>query len=404
MEHPLRTPQERLSRPLPEPGPQDPDGENAQETPQEAAEDAGSGRPAPAPTGGGTMASPTVQPTRSAHTPSTRHQDQGTTMNDDTTPTDPSAEGRALMLPEGGDVAPLARAPEADPLTAYMAGLGTNSRRTMLVALNRVAALFGTSADAVPWHLLKHQHVAAIRSQLADEYTAATANASLSALKGVLRSAWRLGLLDTDTFHRAIDVSGVRGSRLPTGRALDAKELRRLIRACTADETAAGRRDGALIALLGGAGLRRAEAAALAVDAYDPTDQCVVVVGKGDKERRTYFVRNGAELVDAWLEVRGREPGPLLLPVNRLGEIAHTPAGITPQALMLRVQRRAQQAGLGRLTPHDLRRSYITALLDAGADPLSVKRLVGHESLQTTVRYDLRPDRAAKDAARAVSL
>ena len=78
--------------------------------------------------------------------------------------------------------------------------------------------------------------------------------------------------------------------------------------------------------------------------------------------------------------------------------------GVTSHALFKRLQHRALQAGIGRCTPHDLRRTFVSEALDAGADLAAVQRLAGHASPTTTARYDRRDERAAKKAAALVNV
>ena len=77
-------------------------------------------------------------------------------------------------------------------------------------------------------------------------------------------------------------------------------------------------------------------------------------------------------------------------------------AGMTPQALMLRLKRRARQAAIADCSPHDLRRTFVSAALKAGADLAMVQQLAGHASPTTTARYDRRPDAARRAAAQLV--
>ena len=102
---------------------------------------------------------------------------------------------------------------------AYLARLSPGSRRTMRASLETIARL--ASAGEVgaldfPWWLLRYQHAEAIRGRLAESYAPATANKMLSAMKGVLKSCWRLGLMSADERERASDVEPVRGNGLCT--------------------------------------------------------------------------------------------------------------------------------------------------------------------------------------------
>ncbi|MBU0607973.1 MAG: tyrosine-type recombinase/integrase, partial [Armatimonadetes bacterium] len=260
--------------------------------------------------------------------------------------------------------------------------------------------LTGNQADAMtcPWHELRYPHCAAVRAALEERYAPATANKHLAALRGVLKEAWRLGLVDGESYHRAVDLAGVRGSTLPAGRALAAAEVRALFEAC-ADGTPGGARDAALLALLYGALLRRSEAVALDLADYDPKAAALAVRhGKGRQERLAYLPAGGRAAVDGWLRVRGDDPGPLLVPVRKGGQVLLR--RLSPQAVLGACQKRQRQApGVGPFSPHDLRRTSIGDLLDAGADLAAVQRLAGHAQVTTTTRYDRRPEGVKRKAA-----
>jgi integrase len=98
-----------------------------------------------------------------------------------------------------------------------------------------------------------------------------------------------------------------------------------------------------------------------------------------------------------WLRVRGAAPGALFAPVNKGGAVQ--PGGISDAAIYDALQKRAEQAGVLHFTPHDLRRTYIGDLLDAGADLATVQRLAGHSQANTTAGYDRRGERAKREAA-----
>jgi integrase len=179
-------------------------------------------------------------------------------------------------------------AADADPVTVYLARLtSTESRRAMATSLELLAELLidgrpagrderarrrqaGTPlAIAVPWHQLRYGHTQALRSWLAEHGSPATANRHLAALRGVLREAWRLGLMNGEDLARAVDLASVPGTSLPAGRYVEDGEVRRLVTACLADHSPGGRRDAAVLAVLFVGGLRRAEAVALNVEHYD---------------------------------------------------------------------------------------------------------------------------------------
>ncbi len=290
------------------------------------------------------------------------------------------------------------------PATVYLARLAVGARRSQLGALRTMAQfLAGADADpfTLPWQQLGYQHTQALRTQLAARYAPATANRMLAALRGVLTECWRLGLMDAEARARASDVAAVRGTTIPRGRALKGGELRALFAVCS-DGSASGARDAALLATLYAGGLRRSEAVALDLADYDPTysaDASALTIrhGKGHKERVVY-VQNGARTaMGDWLAIRGDAPGPLFQRLRKGGVLVHT--RLTDQAVLDILQRRCTQAGVKACSPHDLRRTMISDLLDAGADISTVQKLAGHSNVTTTQRYDRRGEAVKAKAA-----
>ena len=228
----------------------------------------------------------------------------------------------------------------------------------------------------------------------------ATANLAICALRQILKECWRLGDMDAETYHRAADLRPVRGERLPAGRALSRGELQAIFSSCKADRTAAGARDAALLSVLYGAGLRRSEAVALDLGDYDAeTGALRVLHAKGRKQRQVYVPQGGGmAAMAAWLSHRGADPGPLFVPVLQAGLIERR--RMTAQVCRWVLRKTARQAVITDLpSPHDLRRSHIGDLLDAGADAFVVQKMVGHSSPTTTGRYDRRQDAAKRKAA-----
>jgi integrase len=194
----------------------------------------------------------------------------------------------------------------------------------MQSALRTILGLLGAEEDphSFPWKKLRYAHTSAIRAALAERYAPAQANKAISALRGTLRSAWRLGLLEDADYLRAIDLGAMKGTRPPVGRALEMDELERVLKCCAADPSPAGVRDGAIFALGYGCGLRRGERAALDVGDWDAREAALVVrKGKGGKGRVVYLNQGGAADLAGWIRVRGRREGALFCPINRGGRI-----------------------------------------------------------------------------------
>jgi integrase len=122
------------------------------------------------------------------------------------------------------------------------------------------------------------------------------------------------------------------------------------------------------------------------------------VTGKGNKQWLVPFDNGAFDALADWLQVRGSEPGPLSLPVDKADQIGA--ARMTPHAVFRLLQNRAARAKVKDFSPHDLRPSFISGLRDAGADPSTVQALARHASTLTTVRHDRRGERAKRRAVR----
>lgn len=304
---------------------------------------------------------------------------------------------------------------------AYLGRLRSDASRRSTAARLRLAAAVVTGGDAdplrVPWHELTPAGFSTLAAMLADDnargeagpYSARSINATLAAVRGVLRECWRSGLMSRDELARVVDgVKAEQGSSMPAGRSLAAGELDALYRAIEADpNTTRAARDAAMLALLYGAGLRAAEAAAVAWSDVDLADHVLTVRrGKGRKSRRVGLAAGAGDALAEWrrvLAVDVDDAGPILRAVNKGGRFP-TSGRWSTRAIGRACDRLAKAAMVAPFTPHDMRRSYAGDMLDTGADLVHVQGQLGHASPTTTAGYDRRPDRARFDAARRVRL
>jgi integrase/recombinase XerD len=177
--------------------------------------------------------------------------------------------------------------------------------------------------------------------------------------------------------------------RLP--KALPLAEVEAILEAAGTPGTTLALRDRALLELLYGTGARISEAVGLDIDDLDTVEQTVLLRGKGGKQRIVPVGSYALAAIDAYL-VRGRP------------ELVSTASGSAPPALFLNARggrlsrqsawavltRAAERAGVTKdVSPHTLRHSFATHLLDGGADVRVVQELLGHASVTTTQVYTL---------------
>jgi integrase/recombinase XerC len=257
------------------------------------------------------------------------------------------------------------------------------------------------AARGVDWRAPDRSSVRAYLAVLADRGLSPSSVAGrLAAARSLYRHAVRRGLIETDP------LAGVRApkrpSRLP--RVLSVDEAATLMTAPTRGVGRAGalaRRDAAMLELLYATGMRVSELAGLTVDRVDVERRRLRVIGKGTKERQLLFGAPAAAALGAYL----RDGRPVLAAaadrqvpsvfLNARG----TPLSARGARLVLR--RWVDAAGLpDRTSPHTLRHSFATHLLEGGADLRVVQELLGHANLQTTQVYTHLSDAALRSAYR----
>ena len=140
-------------------------------------------------------------------------------------------------------------------------------------------------------------------------------------------------------------------------------------------------RNAAIMELLYASGIRRAELVGLNLADIDTERRMMRVLGKGNKQRMVFMNEAAAIAIRAYLGMRPRSNDEALFLSNRKTRLSHRQAWVIFREF-------AQLSGLTKhVTPHVMRHSFATHLLENGADIMTIKELLGHESLSTTQIY-----------------
>lgn len=287
---------------------------------------------------------------------------------------------------------------------AYISGLAPSGRRGITSLLNRSASILKRGAEAAdyPWEQLNYAAVAKVRAALLDDgYAVSSVNMALSALRGVAQTAFNLNCMNAETLARVRSVKRVSGDIQRKGRALDKSEIRALIQAAKQHPLSVRRsRDTAIVLILCGTGLRAGELVKLERRDYD-NSILTVRQGKGRKYREIHVADAVDKAIRAWLKVSaGETDSALFKRIQRNGKAANqalTTTGLT--GILMELQ---HTSGIVRFTPHDMRRTFITRLLEQGVDINTVRQLAGHRDISTTTRYDYRGNSMKISASRRI--
>ena len=310
-----------------------------------------------------------------------------------------------------GPLAPTNAAYDADrAVRAYLrAQLSPRSRQNALDSLRRLSRLILGTQDAdpfqIPWTAIRFEQATTIRSALYEmsrsgRIAPGTANLTLSHLRGLIRTMYALGMITANQHEltHTDALKGIPGKREPRGRALSLEEERALRKGARALEGYQGEMlDTAIVVAIGG-GLRREEVALLTLESVARKR----IVGKGNKERKLSMDAQMRAALETWAVTRADLPA-------RHGGVFVAPTRpdrtLSPWSFWAMVRSAAHNAfgdqepcqhGCACLDvvtgPHDFRRTFATRLLEHGVDIRKVQILMGHESIETTSRYDKREE------------
>lgn len=292
----------------------------------------------------------------------------------------------------------------AQVLRDFMAGFAPTSRVTMRYALRRIAADLGMLAtdgdriEDVGWHTIKAGAVSELLYIWREQLDVSTIRLYMHALRGVARACFIRGMMPADEFALLGEIKLPRGrNKAGRGRAIEQRYKTELLRDCMNDERVQGVRDAALIALLFGSGIRRAEAASLLDENLDLDEGELRVRVKGGDYVVRYLAAWALPYLKAWRDVRrsnGFHSGPYLSRIWKGGKLSNN--AMQGRSLFYLLEYRSKRAGLPFLVrPHDARRTVGTEMLSTHGE-LIAQKVLGHADLSTTRIYDKRSDEVVK--------
>jgi site-specific recombinase XerD len=223
----------------------------------------------------------------------------------------------------------------------------------------------------------------------------ATVNNYINAVKGVLRKSARIrdiavhNKISIEDFEEIKEVKPISSHREPKGRALSKTESIDIFNVC-ADDSIQGIRDLAISMTFIFCGLRLNELCELEYPDCIVNDKHLKILGKRNKQRLVPINKKAKLAITAWVDnVRGTQKGPLFCRIWRSGEL-NDESALSHSGIRYILKKRSLKAGGESFSPHDLRRTFGTRLLENNVDIFVVQTLLGHSSVDTTRSYDKR--------------
>ncbi|WP_206199087.1 tyrosine-type recombinase/integrase [Thiomicrorhabdus indica] len=272
----------------------------------------------------------------------------------------------------------------------------------MVSLLNKCAGLLSEgkkAAEAYKWQKIRFAEVSMLKASLLEQgYAVSSVNLALSAMKGLARTAFNMYLLDAEDLERIRAIKRVRGDAVREKRSLSKDEIQQLIAATQeASFKTQQYRDKALVYVAVCGGLRVSEITALSVSDFNAqTGSLMVRQGKGRKNREVLLPPKAIRALNSWIQ---------LLPLNDIiftrisksGSVLSTGLSSAGVASILKMLQR--NAEVASFSPHDLRRTFITQLLEHNVDLNTVRQMAGHSDISTTIQYDYRDMHSQKSVA-----
>jgi len=258
-----------------------------------------------------------------------------------------------------------------------------HTRRNYAKALDELFAFSELRKQPLSRDLLMEYRAQMIERELSPS----TINVRLAAVRKLIEEAKRNGILGAEQAAQMADIPNIRQQGTRLGNWLTREQAKELLAVPNRD-TLKGKRDAAILALLVGCALRRAELAALTMEDIQQREGRWVIAdlcGKGGRIRTVAIPIWVKLLMDTWTTAAGHSAGRLLRPVSKGGRVVGEE--LSDWAIWSVVETSAKAIGIERFGAHDLRRTCAKLCRKNGGDLEQIKFLLGHASIQTTERY-----------------
>lgn len=276
----------------------------------------------------------------------------------------------------------------------YLKHFASNdSRIRVAYELANIAKLLGLSdVDKVDWERFERADVIELMAMPAVRCRKpASQNFTLRILKGLCTEAYLNGLLAENRLEAIRNIRNVRGIRQTSRTVPTMNDVSAIIADCEKDGMI-GIRDAAIFAVAVGCGLRRTEIVNLRMRDIDFEKHELRIIGKGNKERIIFFSESVSSKLDAWDKLRGNDGSAyFFVPVLASGRLL-TSRRMNDETVYQMMRRRSMEALNRVVSPHDMRRSFASTLLDANVDLNTVRIALGHSDIRTTQIYDRRDE------------
>ncbi|WP_345853453.1 tyrosine-type recombinase/integrase [Shewanella algae] len=293
----------------------------------------------------------------------------------------------------------------ANPYTLYLSRLAPNSRRSIESQMRSVGRLMDWPDSAIGIRLsnIDYQTAMQIRALLIHEdWSARSVNRAMTAIKSIVKVAALMGKADMQQVTHISSIQNMKHGA-HQGTPLTVGQVNDLFEVLGRHKSIYGIRMQAIFALFLGTGLRRSELAALTMEDYDSTKSAITVVaGKGNKSRVLFLPLWVDQHLCQWLQQRTLKPGKLICKCSITGMLDHS-RSVSSHTLYRLVRDNLDAIGVSGASPHDLRRTFITRLLEQNIDINTVRQMAGHADISTTTIYDKRGDAFMREAAAALN-